>query len=57
MQRYTINQFDNNTFIVFDKHENREICICSNYCEWRDAEKRAREIVALLNENQAKVQE
>jgi len=57
MQRYVINQFDSDTFIVFDEREKREICICSNYGEWRDAEKRAREIVVLLNGNQAKGQD
>lgn len=50
MQRYTISQFDNSTFVVLDKYENREVCVCSNYQEWTDAEKRAHYIVAALNQ-------
>jgi hypothetical protein len=57
MQRYVVNQFDSGTFVVFDRNEHREICVCSNYEGWGDAEKRAGEIVALLNGNQAKGQE
>lgn len=57
MQRYVVSQFDNDTFVVIDSNEHREICVCSNYEGWRDAEKRAGEIVALLNENQDNGQE
>ena len=51
MQRYTINQFDRGTFVVIDRVEQREICICSNYAEYTDAENRAQAIATLLNES------
>jgi plasmid replication initiation protein len=49
MQRYTMIQFDNNTFVVADQHEQREVCVCANYDDRADAEDRARTIAALLN--------
>ena len=54
MQRYSVEQFDKNTFIVVDKNEQREVCVCSNYDNWEDAEGRARNIVKLLNESKEK---
>jgi hypothetical protein len=53
MQRYTVNQFGGNTFVVIDHVEQREICLCSNYYDYFDAENRARVIAALLNQNDA----
>ena len=50
MQRYVVNQFDTNTFVVIDTQEKREMCICGNYEDWEDAEERAKKIVLLLNE-------
>jgi hypothetical protein len=47
--RFDIYQFDHETFVVFDKIEDREICVCSNYDDWEDAEERAKKIVGLLN--------
>ena len=49
MQRYTFNQFDENTFIVVDQNEKREICVCSNYDNKEDAKERAEKIAMLLN--------
>ena len=54
MQRYIVSQFDESTFMVIDQKEQREICICSNYDDWEDAEERAKKIVSLLNESNAK---
>lgn len=54
MQRYVINQFDGDTFVIIDQNEQREICICSNYDDKEDAEERARKIVNLLNERNEK---
>ena len=54
MQRFIVNRFDENTFVVVDRTQQREICICSNYDDWEDAEERARNIVKLLNENNEK---
>jgi hypothetical protein len=51
--RYYLSQFDRNTYQIVDSVENREICICSNYDDWEDAEKRANKIVNLLNANNA----
>jgi len=52
--QYYISQFDGDTYQVIDAIENREICVCSNYDDWEDAEERAKQIVLLLNENKAK---
>lgn len=49
MNRYDVYKFDSNTFVVFDHVEEREICVCSNYDDWADAELRARNIVNALN--------
>ena len=50
MQRYTVDQFDNNTFVVVDHIKQREICVCSNYNDYLDAENRAQIIATLLNQ-------
>ncbi len=52
MQRFIVSQFDDDTFVVVDQKEQREICICSNYSEGTDAEERAKNIVLLLNQSQ-----
>lgn len=49
--RYYILEFDSNTFQVVDSVENREVCVCSNYDAWEDAEERAKKIVLLLNQS------
>lgn len=54
MQRYMVNQFDKSTFVVIDQIEQKEVCICSNYDDWEDAEERAKKIVLLLNERETK---
>ena len=54
MHRYIVSPFDGSTFVVVDQKEQREICVCSNYDDWKDAEERARKIVKLLNENNTK---
>jgi len=51
MQRYIVSQFDSHTFVVLDQKEEREICICSNYNGWTDAEERAKSIALLLNQS------
>ena len=53
MSRYIVSQFDENTFVVIDQNEQREVCICSNYDDWTDASDRAKSIALLLNEQQA----
>jgi hypothetical protein len=50
MNRFDLYQSDGHTFVVFDTLEQREVCVCSNYGEWEDAEERAKQIVKLLNE-------
>jgi len=50
MQRYNVNQFDGDTYVVIDQIEQREICVCNNYDEHSDAENRAQAIAALLNQ-------
>lgn len=54
MQRYTVSRFDESTFVVIDQNEKREICVCSNYDDWADAEERAKSIAELLNESNVK---
>ena len=49
MQRYSFYQFDGNTFVVIDQIEQREICVCSDYGNWKDAKERAKKIALLLN--------
>ncbi|MCG2787132.1 MAG: hypothetical protein L6461_18745 [Anaerolineae bacterium] len=51
MERYTVSQFDANTFQVIDCREKREICICANFDNLEDAQERAEKIAALLNQN------
>ena len=53
MTRYSFYRFDTNTYVVFDRDEQREICVCSNYGELSDAEHRAQTIATLLNQNDA----
>jgi hypothetical protein len=50
MKRFDSHQFDENTFVVIDNIEQREICVCTNYDDWEDAKVRADNIVMLLNE-------
>ena len=54
MQRYTISQFDSDTFVVIDQNEKREVCVCSNYDDWTDAKRRAKNIAELLNKSDEK---
>jgi len=49
MERYSFCQFDVSTFVVIDQIEKREICVCSDYDDWEDAEERASNITSLLN--------
>jgi hypothetical protein len=49
MKRYVVGKFDDSTFVVIDEVERREVCVCSNYDDWEDAEERANKIVKLLN--------
>jgi hypothetical protein len=44
-ERYYISQFDGDTYQIVDSVENKEVCVCSNYDDWGDAEERARKIV------------
>ncbi len=53
--RYYVSQFDGDTYQVVDSVENREVCVCSNYDDWQDAEERARRIVTLLNNNMQRI--
>lgn len=48
-ERYYITQFDGDAYQIVDSVENREVCVCSNYDDWEDAEERAKKIVTLLN--------
>ena len=50
MNRFDLYQSDGQTFVVFDTVEQREVCVCSNYGEWEDAQERAKQIVNLLKE-------
>jgi len=56
MQRYAVSQFDSSTFQVVDLYEQREVCICADYDDWDDAEKRAQRIANLLNQKEANIQ-
>lgn len=49
MQRYVVNQVDGSTCQVVDLQYKREICVCSDYDEIEDAEKRAKLIAIVLN--------
>ncbi len=53
-KRYYISQFDGDTYQIVDSVENREVCVCSNYDDWEDAEERAKNIVKLLNASASK---
>lgn len=53
-ERYYISQFDGDTYQIIDTVENREVCVCSNYDDWEDAQERAKNIVKLLNESNPK---
>lgn len=53
-KRYYISQFEGGTYQIVDSVENREVCVCSNYDDWEDAEERAKNIVKLLNESNEK---
>lgn len=50
-ERFYVSQFDSETYQIIDSGENREICVCSNYDEWEDAEETAKNIAKLLNES------
>jgi len=52
MERYTVSQFDSETFLVIDNQEQREICVCSNYDTRGDAQQSCEKIAALLNIHQ-----
>jgi hypothetical protein len=54
-ERYYISQFDGDTYQIIDSIKNREICVCSNYDKWDDAEERAKNIVKLLNKSNKKL--
>lgn len=54
MNRFAVSQFDKNTFVVVDQNEQREVCVCSNYDNWEDADKRAKSIAKLLNQDSEK---
>lgn len=49
MKRYVVSLFDKDTFLVVDKIKKKEICICGNYENSNDAEKRAKMIAIVLN--------
>lgn len=49
MQRYIVSQFDGSAFVVIDRMEKREVCVCSDDESWDDAKERAEKIVRLLN--------
>jgi hypothetical protein len=53
MQRYTVSQFDGDTFVVVDQDEQREYCICGNYDDSTDAKERAEKMANLLNASEA----
>lgn len=55
MNRFVVSQFDENTFVVVDQYNQREVCVCSNYDDWEDADKRAQNITELLNEGNEKI--
>jgi len=54
MSRFFISQFDKDTFVVIDRNEQREVCVCSNYDDWKDAKERAKIIAKLLNDKNKK---
>ena len=52
MERFVVNQFDGNTYVVLDQEEQREICVCGNYEGWDDEKDRAEKIASLLTKKQ-----
>lgn len=54
LKRYYVLQFDGDTYQIVDSVENREVCVCSNYDDWEDAEERAKKIVVSLNASNEK---
>ncbi len=48
-KRFDMYKFDHLTWVVFDQIYTKEICVCSDYDDWEDAEERAKNIVKLLN--------
>lgn len=57
VQRYYISRFDGDTYQIVDSIENREICVCSNYDDFFDAEERAKMIVKALNKKEEELHE
>lgn len=55
-QRYYTSRFDSDTYQIVDSIENREVCVCSNYDNFIDAEERAEKIVKILNDKEASYQ-
>lgn len=55
-RRYYISRFDSDTYQITDAIENREVCVCSNYDNFLDAEERAEKIVNILNAKEEEVQ-
>lgn len=51
-QKFGVYQFDHETFVVFNRINQREICVCSNYDDLKDAKQRANKIATLLNSNE-----
>lgn len=49
MNRYSVSQFDLETYVVVDNVANREICVCGDYDEHEDAQERAARIAKCLN--------
>jgi hypothetical protein len=56
MHRYAVNQFDGDTFQVVDLYEQREVCVCADYDNWEDSEKRAKKLAHVLNEKETEKQ-
>jgi len=54
MQRYIVTEFDGSMFVVYDQTEKREICVCSDYDDYGDADERAENTAKLLNESDSK---
>lgn len=57
VQRYYISRFDGDTYQIVDSIENREVCVCSNYDDFFDAEERANMIMRALNEKEEELHE
>jgi hypothetical protein len=55
-QRYYISRFDSDTYQIADAIENREVCVCSNYDNFLDAEERAEKIINMLNAKEEEFQ-